>query len=124
MKDKKEYSREYHKNHRNNILERKRMYYIDNKERIQKYHKQRHRFQHLKRLYGITVEDYGRMFIEQNGRCAICGKHQLELSCILGVDHDHVTGKIRGLLCVNCNRNLGILENIEFVEKVKKYLEK
>ena len=55
--------------------------------------------------YGITVDDYNRMFKEQDGRCAICNNHQNIRK--LAVDHNHKTGKVRGLLCINCNRGLG-----------------
>ena len=57
--------------------------------------------------YGITVEDYDRMYAEQNGRCAICGLHQSQQQRRLHVDHDHETGEVRGLLCMNCNSLLG-----------------
>ena len=55
--------------------------------------------------YGISEADYERMFKEQNEVCAICKRHQRFQR--LAVDHDHKTGKVRGLLCVNCNRGLG-----------------
>lgn len=65
----------------------------------------------LKRAYDISCEDYNAMLKSQNGVCAICdlpesvmlhGKVKL-----LSVDHDHETGRIRGLLCHNCNTLLG-----------------
>ena len=65
----------------------------------------------LKYRYGNTLEDYNMLFNQQNGCCAICGKHQTELKRRLDVDHDHGTGKIRGLLCNRCNKNLGRFEN-------------
>lgn len=68
---------------------------------------------HFKRMYGITLEDYQRMFDQQHGRCAICvrpetarWKGQLRTLC---VDHDHMTGIVRGLLCSSCNRAAGYL---------------
>ncbi|CAA9348624.1 MAG: hypothetical protein AVDCRST_MAG16-2207 [uncultured Frankineae bacterium] len=57
---------------------------------------------HLKRRYGITVEDYDRMLAEQGGLCALCQERPAE-----HVDHDHVTGRVRGLLCFCCNQGLG-----------------
>lgn len=60
----------------------------------------------LKRVYGISVETYERMFREQNGGCKICGKQNLD-GKRLSVDHDHNTGTIRGLLCHRCNGGLG-----------------
>lgn len=56
--------------------------------------------------YGLTPEDYARMLEEQNGVCAIC-KKECPTGQRLSVDHCHDTGKVRGLLCRNCNRGLG-----------------
>ena len=61
---------------------------------------------HLKTKYGLTPEDYDRMLEDQAGGCAICGKPpRPDIS--LHVDHDHETGRIRGLLCFTCNNGLG-----------------
>ncbi|WP_246323854.1 endonuclease VII domain-containing protein [Petropleomorpha daqingensis] len=57
---------------------------------------------HLKRRYGITAEDADAMLAEQDGLCAICG-----VAPAAHVDHDHVTGAVRQLLCFNCNGGLG-----------------
>jgi hypothetical protein len=79
----------------------------------------------LKKYYGITIEEYNLIFLKQNGCCAICGKHESEFSKSLSVDHDHVTGKIRGLLCIKCNLSIGGFEdNIELLDKAKEYLSK
>jgi len=68
----------------------------------------------LRSRYGIGLEDYDRMLAEQNGRCLICGKPEERApkqgNC-LSVDHDHVTGAVRGLLCVHCNAILGYAED-------------
>jgi hypothetical protein len=72
--------------------------------------------------YGITVDQYNAFFLKQNGQCAICGVHQAELNQKLSVDHNHATKKVRGLLCVNCNRSLGIIENKTFCMKASIYL--
>ena len=58
--------------------------------------------------YGLTPTEYNRIYSKQRGLCAICGAHAVELNCFLCVDHDHKTGKIRGLLCKNCNTGLGM----------------
>lgn len=79
----------------------------------------------LKTLYGITLDDYNKIFQKQNGCCAICGKHQSELNRRLDVDHDHKTGKVRALLCSHCNTGLGSFrDNINVMKKAIKYLEK
>jgi hypothetical protein len=61
----------------------------------------------MKARYGITPEDYDQMYVDQNGRCAICSRHASEFSRRLHTDHDHRTGAVRGLLCHNCNQILG-----------------
>ncbi len=83
----------------------------------------RQRKSHLKIAYGITAEDYDRMYNEQQGRCAICGKHQSELKRKLHVDHNHITGKVRGLLCMPCNSLLGYsYDNAEILKNAIAYL--
>lgn len=80
------------------------------------------RTKHLKKRYGITTVDYNKMFEKQQGCCAICGKHQSELDNRLNVDHNHLTNKIRGLLCFSCNNKLKYIEDIKFVLKAEEYL--
>lgn len=83
----------------------------------------------LKRRFGITIDDYDRMFEEQGGVCKIC--EQLESSLqrdgspsSLCVDHCHETRKVRGLLCHNCNRSLGLLkDNADVLRKAAEYLD-
>ena len=70
-----------------------------------------HRNWHLKITYGITLEDYNKMFRNQQGCCALCSKHQNEFEMKLSVDHDHKNGRVRGLLCNPCNIRLGQFEN-------------
>lgn len=60
----------------------------------------------LKNRYGITLDDYNIMFTRQQGRCWICGIHASELKVPLQVDHSHITGIVRGLLCGLCNSRL------------------
>jgi hypothetical protein len=77
---------------------------------------------HLKARYDITPEEYETLLKKQGGVCAIClGK------CVTGqrlsVDHDHATGLVRGLLCVQCNGALGMLgDNSEVLERASQYL--
>ena len=81
--------------------------------------KSRRRRGHLKKMYGITPEDYDRIFLEQEGRCGICGT---DLDLV--VDHDHTTGRVRGLLCRRCNRTLGQFEDDrELVRRALEWLE-
>lgn len=79
----------------------------------------------LKRLYGITIEYWDQMFQEQHGCCAICGKHQSELKKRFDTDHSHKSGKVRQLLCHQCNSIIGYSkESIEILESVIDYLRK
>ncbi len=74
--------------------------------------------------YGISPEEWGKMFEFQGGRCAICGIHQSELSRALAVDHDHVTGKVRGLLCLRCNVGMGHFgDDEDLIKLVLQYLQ-
>lgn len=70
---------------------------------------------YLQRTYGITLDDYEAMLEEQGGRCAICGSEGFTMAAHhkakLVVDHCHKTGKVRGLLCHNCNRALGLFKD-------------
>src|ERR1700676_774643 len=61
----------------------------------------------LPRQYGITFEEYNTMFESQGGCCAICKVHQSNFQKRLYIDHNHKTGKVRALLCVNCNMLIG-----------------
>jgi|688.fasta_scaffold494711_2 hypothetical protein len=71
--------------------------------------------------YGMTFDDYNKMFEEQNGCCASCGDHQILFTKRLVVDHNHETGKVRALLCSNCNTALGLLKENE--ERILSLLE-
>ena len=84
--------------------------------------KQIRRANHLKRVYGLTLEAYGAMLKKQNGVCAICFKKGLS-GQNMHVDHDHMTGKIRGLLCVKCNRAISLLDDsAEVMLRAYKYI--
>lgn len=79
---------------------------------------------HLKRKYGITVEMYNMIFSRQGGKCAICETEQKDLDRRLCVDHDHSTGKIRGLLCRFCNTGVGdFKEDVDRMFRAINYLE-
>lgn len=67
------------------------------------------RYKKLYKRFGMTKEEYNTLFSSQNGCCAICKQHQSEFKRSFAVDHCHKTGKIRGLLCGNCNTALGLL---------------
>jgi len=78
----------------------------------------------LKREFNMTLEDYNLLFVKQYGKCGICKRHQSELKRALCVDHDHDTKQIRGLLCTECNRGIGLLgDTHERLMAAQKYLQ-
>lgn len=81
------------------------------RESVKEQTRKRQREWDWKRQYGITEADYHAMLAEQGGGCGICGatnpgSKTWQVFC---VDHDHITGKVRGLLCLRCNSKLGML---------------
>ncbi len=85
--------------------------------------KERQRAGHLKRKYGITIEQYDQMLAEQGGGCAICGREpRPDIS--LHLDHDHESGNLRGILCFRCNNALGDLDDdVALLRAAVRYLE-
>lgn len=78
-----------------------------------------------RKKYGLYPGEYTVLAEKQNNACAICGTKQEDLDRSLAVDHDHVTGIIRGLLCGSCNRGIGYFkDSIERLEKTIEYLKK
>lgn len=75
----------------------------------------------LRKLYGLTPDEYDQMLTQQGGVCAIC-KTQKPSKYNLPVDHDHDTGQVRGILCIPCNRAIGYLENPSWRAQAETYL--
>lgn len=70
---------------------------------------------------GITVDEFRRMRDEQQGRCAICEEPKTDSE--LNIDHNHETGKVRGLLCMHCNHLLGkAKDDVGILERAAVYL--
>jgi hypothetical protein len=84
--------------------------------------KENQRGSYFKRAYGISVSQYNDLYNKQKGRCAICFIHQSELSRRLAVDHNHLTGRVRSLLCPKCNWKVGFVETTELV-LIQKYID-
>lgn len=81
------------------------------------------KLRYLKLRYGLTVEQFKAMEVAQGGLCKICRRPPRGRWDRLHVDHDHVTGEVRGLLCNNCNMVLGrVLDSIEILEAAIEYL--
>lgn len=81
---------------------------------------------HLKKKYGLTLEDWSSMLIAQNSCCAICKTHIDNCTHQqLAVDHCHATGKVRALLCDLCNTALGkFKDNPELLREAADYVER
>jgi len=83
----------------------------------------------LKYVYGVDIEWYEKQMKLQNNCCAICGTNSNNTSgerkdWNFAVDHCHDTGKVRGLLCNQCNRALGLFkDDAALLEKAKQYLD-
>lgn len=82
----------------------------------------------LKQKFRLTVEEYEALLKEQKGRCAICRKKPYDKRngkiIHLSVDHDHATGKVRGLLCKRCNAAIGmLLDDPKLVVRALEYLQ-
>jgi hypothetical protein len=97
-------------------------------EKIKEYHRKFHRVHPeanrkdwLQHQYGISLEQFDQMFAAQNGCCAICKK---PFQKVPHIDHDHQTGKIRNLLCTQCNSGLGFFKDCpSLLQDAIKYLE-
>lgn len=87
--------------------------------------KKQHDCSHYRRRYGITLEMYEEMLIQQNYQCAICGVDAKDAHLHkLFVDHCHATGRVRGLLCNQCNTGIGMLQDSkEILAKAMVYLD-
>ncbi len=103
-----------------------------NKDALLRYHNQpkdkeskRQKKNRIKSKYGLTIEQHEQMYLDQNGCCAICGKAMAYSE--VQTDHNHLTDKIRGLLCFDCNIGIGHLkcdDGPEILIKAISYLEK
>ena len=125
--------KQYYIENKERIKERVKQYRANNKEKISnskkeycKRHPEKARNRNRKLRYSqisFQSEQYVELFNKQNGRCAICGKHQNELKYALCVDHNHINGNVRGLLCKKCNLGIGNLnDDINLLSQAINYL--
>lgn len=97
--------------------------YKEFRKRNKKDEKEANRLYQKKCKYGLSKEEYDDLFIKQNNKCAICGREFNETLKAF-VDHCHITGKVRGLLCTNCNTLLGMAkDSIETLKTAIEYLQ-
>jgi hypothetical protein len=75
--------------------------------------------------YGLTLEDFNKLLIAQDGKCAICGTtNPGGNGTNFAVDHNHKTGQLRALLCQKCNHSLGLMqESKENLNRAADYLD-
>lgn len=106
---------QYYLDNKSVVLERMAKDWLSQKERV------------LRRKYNMSLQDYIDMYETQDGKCAICNRHHElfdKAKDQLVVDHDHDTGKVRKLLCNNCNTGLGMFkESTNLLKLASEYLE-
>lgn len=126
----KEHCKLWRNRHKTQDKKRKQEWYLKNKERVRcqgkiwnQNNKSKIQHRYLQKTYGITLSQYEDTFQRQNGCCAICHRPQSSLKKKLGVDHNHITGKVRGLLCYECNYGLGYFkDNADILIQGAKYI--
>lgn len=107
--------------------DKKKKYYVENKDKILELRhndKIRTKNTHLQSRYGITLEIFNKMLVQQESKCHICSIHIDEApKKRLCIDHCHNTGKVRKLLCFRCNTALGqVSESTEILKKMITYI--
>ena len=117
---KNKYTKMWRKSHPEFVKRRNRLYYYSPSSE-----KKRRAYQ-LKRSFSITMDEYNALLNSQGGRCAICGSLGEEARYRrLCVDHNHVTNRLRGLLCRNCNSAIGLMgDDPDILRKAIEYLER
>lgn len=132
-------NKKYHKEHREEISLRKKQWAKDNPDKVNKHKKDNPDYHRIyiknyrkkhpekmaayarKRAYGITKEWFDRQLKKQKGKCAVCFRMLIKPN----VDHDHITGKVREILCWSCNMAIGYFkENTKVLNSAIKYLNK
>jgi hypothetical protein len=103
----KKQARDSYLKHIEKRVEKNNQWRNNNRDKIKSYS----RINGLKNKFNITLDQYNEIFNKQNGCCMICEKPQSEFPKALCVDHNHQTGKIRGLLCDKCNKGIGFLND-------------
>lgn len=116
--------KEYYAENRDKILKKQKEYDL-NRKRDQREYDRKHymevkRPRKLLNKYGITVEDYNVMLKSQCGLCKLCSKPPLKNNTFV-IDHDHKTGKVRGIIHITCNTGMHLVDLVG-IEKIKSYV--
>jgi len=114
-----EYNRAYYRRNRERLKEAGRARAAKNPERYQFLQKR----SRLLCKYGLSFEEYTALLAQQEDRCAICRTDMTDPFPSFVVDHDHITGEVRGLLCNQCNAGLGFFrDDVARVRSALRYL--
>lgn len=109
--------REYRKANGDRLRANERKWRSRNVEKIAAYYREQ--------KYGISQAEWNALLEKQNYGCAICGRTTETGRRNLSVDHDHVTGRVRGILCQNCNAGIGhFRDDVDLVRTAVQYLER
>lgn len=113
-----QYHKEYNEKHKELLARKRKLYKKKNEVKI--------KIGKLVHYFNISKEEATKLYYKKiNGFCDICGKPEKSKRFLLSVDHNHETGKIRGLLCGHCNKALGgFNDNIDTLKSAIKYLKK
>ena len=127
-------NKEYYEKNRERINQRSYQWFENNKSRhnlnAQKWRKKnpvKTKASILKNQYGITMLQFEDLLKQQDHKCGVCKKPQSEMKKAFSVDHCHTTGKVRGLLCNNCNVAIGLLKvdsGIDNLQNAIKYVQR
>lgn len=117
---KRKYSKRWYHANKKKAKASQKKWYNKNQLKLKQYRKQYYRKNKARtkainrnsvlKHFGLTLESYNKMLMDQNFRCYICRVKVKRLKKSLAVDHDHKTGKVRGLLCNTCNIVLGLVK--------------
>lgn len=136
-KEKQLYDKEYYIKNREKRIHYSKKYYREHMKEIKisskRYHQNHRKDRNIKaRIYGLkhtynlSLEEYNNILKLQGGVCAICKKQETRIIkgtiASLCVDHNHKTGKVRGLLCYHCNVGLGIFRDGRLLKRAIKYI--
>lgn len=118
------------KQYRDDNKEKIKQWFLDHPEHVREYRSKYNWLYRMKMEYGLSPQEYDEMLMKQGGVCAICGKEEIEPynSTVrigrLCVDHNHETGELRGLLCMRCNRGIGLFrDDANILKRASEYLE-
>ena len=93
------------------------------KDCLRGYNRENKRSWNIKNIYGLSLERYDEMIIEQDSKCKLCDTDFSNMKTQPHIDHCHSSNQVRGLLCSNCNTALGLFkDNTDTLRKAIKYL--